>query len=98
MRRRTKYGLITAVAVVAIGAPVVPASAGTASGPDAVAVASPAWTDCTDGFQCASIKAPLDYDHPRGRQIDLAMIKLPATDPAHRIGSLFINFGGPGRS
>ena len=101
VRKRTRWGLITAVVAVAIGAPVsaaIPALAGTADGSDAIAVAPPAWTDCADGFQCASIKAPLDYDHPRGRQVDLAMIKLPATNPAGRIGSLFVNFGGPGAS
>src|SRR5262249_52738566 len=33
-----------------------------------------------------------------GTTIDLAMIKLPASDPSRRIGSLFVNFGGPGAS
>ncbi len=41
---------------------------------------------------------PLDYDQPSGRQISLALIKRPAGDPAHRIGSLFTNPGGPGNS
>src|SRR5262245_659146 len=58
----------------------------------------PAWTDCADGFRCATIGVPLDYDHPHGRQISLAMIRLPATDPGRRIGTLFVNFGGPGGS
>ena len=40
--------------------------------------------------------APLDYANPGGRQIQLALIRLPASDPAQRIGSLFINWGGPG--
>jgi pimeloyl-ACP methyl ester carboxylesterase len=38
----------------------------------------------------------LDYSHPGGAKIDLALIRHPADDPAHRIGSLFINPGGPG--
>ena len=41
---------------------------------------------------------PLDYDQPSGKQISLALIKRPAGDPAHRIGSLFTNPGGPGNS
>jgi pimeloyl-ACP methyl ester carboxylesterase len=41
---------------------------------------------------------PLDYQHPHGQTISLALIKLPASDPAHRIGSLFTNPGGPGGS
>jgi pimeloyl-ACP methyl ester carboxylesterase len=56
------------------------------------------WSDCGDGFQCAEATVPLDYTRPRGRTISIAMIKLPATDPARRIGSLFTNPGGPGGS
>lgn len=57
-----------------------------------------AWADCADGFLCATARVPLDYNRPRGEQIDLALIKLPAADPARRIGTLFVNFGGPGQS
>jgi pimeloyl-ACP methyl ester carboxylesterase len=39
---------------------------------------------------------PLDYDEPRGAQISLALIRLPAGDPTHRLGSIFLNPGGPG--
>jgi len=41
---------------------------------------------------------PLDYDHPRGATISLALIRLPAGDPARKIGSIFLNPGGPGGS
>ena len=41
---------------------------------------------------------PLDYDRPRGATISIALTRLPATDPARRIGSLFLNPGGPGGS
>ena len=57
-----------------------------------------AWSDCGDGFDCTTAHVPLDYDQPSGRAIDLALIRLPATDRAHRIGSLFVNPGGPGNS
>ncbi len=82
----------------------VPVSADPATGSyvDALADAAPTpalnWTDCESGFSCATARVPLDYAHPQDRAIDLAVIKLPATDPAHRIGTLFVNFGGPGRS
>ncbi|MFQ6396860.1 alpha/beta fold hydrolase [Nocardia sp. KC 131] len=56
------------------------------------------WSDCQDGFRCASAQVPLDYNLPRGDQIELATIELPATDPSRRIGTLFVNFGGPGPS
>ena len=39
---------------------------------------------------------PLDYRRPRGRTIYLAVIRHRADDPAHRIGTLFFNPGGPG--
>jgi pimeloyl-ACP methyl ester carboxylesterase len=56
------------------------------------------WADCGDGFECATARVPLDYDKPRGAQISLALIRLPAGDPAHRLGSVFLNPGGPGGS
>ena len=39
---------------------------------------------------------PLDYRHPNGQKIGIALMRLPASDPSERIGSLFIDFGGPG--
>jgi pimeloyl-ACP methyl ester carboxylesterase len=39
---------------------------------------------------------PLDYDRPNGRTISIAVARAPAKDPANRIGSLFVNPGGPG--
>jgi pimeloyl-ACP methyl ester carboxylesterase len=56
------------------------------------------WADCGDGFRCATAQVPLDYNRPSDEQIGLAVIKLPASDPSKRIGTLFINFGGPGQS
>src|SRR5688500_18540122 len=56
------------------------------------------WKACGDGFECASAAVPLDYDRPKGRTIEVALVRLPATDPARRIGSLFLNNGGPGES
>ena len=41
---------------------------------------------------------PLDYANPGGKQISLALIRLPAADPSARIGSLLTNPGGPGGS
>ena len=42
------------------------------------------------------MRAPLDYDRPRGLRIDIAVIRHPAEDPAQRVGSVFWNAGGPG--
>ncbi|MCE7010315.1 hypothetical protein LWC34_47060 [Kibdelosporangium philippinense] len=54
------------------------------------------WTDCGDGFQCASAEVPFDYRRPNGRTINLGMTRKLAPDPTRRIGSLFFSPGGPG--
>jgi hypothetical protein len=51
-----------------------------------------AWAAC-DAGRCASAAVPLDYDDPAGPTITLSIVKVAATDPAQRIGSLFINPG-----
>jgi pimeloyl-ACP methyl ester carboxylesterase len=60
-----------------------------------------AWNKCyaqQGPFQCGTVQVPLDYDNSNGATISLAVVRLPASDPAHRIGSLFLNPGGPGGS
>ena len=47
------------------------------------------------GAQCAEVAVPLDYRHPDRRTITVAISRLKASDPAQRIGPLFINLGGP---
>jgi pimeloyl-ACP methyl ester carboxylesterase len=59
------------------------------------------WQPCGDdfpGLECAVATVPLDYHRPFGRTTQLALARFPASDPAHRIGSLFVNPGGPGGS
>lgn len=69
---------------------------------DRVRTPRPTWTDCseqfTPGSQCALVELPLDYDEPRGATTSVAVLRLPATDPDRRLGTLFINPGGPGAS
>ncbi|CAL9457865.1 Carboxylesterase A [Streptomyces sp. enrichment culture] len=48
-------------------------------------------------WQCATMKAPRDWDDPDGDTIGLALIRVRATGD-DRIGSLIFNFGGPGGS
>ncbi|GAA1134518.1 alpha/beta hydrolase [Nocardioides aquiterrae] len=52
------------------------------------------WSSCRDGDLCATLTVPLDYHHPDGDTLDLALLKVPAT--GDRIGSLVVNPGGPG--
>lgn len=68
------------------------------------------WGECPEGWQfpgeapeefrfsCATFTVPLDHDRPRGAKIDLALRRLEAGDPDRRIGTLFLNPGGPGGS
>ncbi|MDA5282323.1 alpha/beta hydrolase [Streptomyces sp. Isolate_45] len=50
------------------------------------------------GWECATMKAPLDYAKPDGETLDVALIRKKATDAGKRVGSLVYNFGGPGGS
>jgi pimeloyl-ACP methyl ester carboxylesterase len=86
--------LVGSAASRSAGAPAQPAPNGRGGPP----VPTLDWTDCGDGFQCATAVVPLDYQHPRGQTIELALIRRPAADQANRIGSLFLNPGGPGGS
>jgi len=56
-----------------------------------------AWSKCGPN-QCAKLTVPIDYSHPDGDTIKLAVLRAPATNPSDRIGSLVVNPGGPGGS
>jgi pimeloyl-ACP methyl ester carboxylesterase len=55
------------------------------------------WRPCRQQLQCATVRVPLDYTKVNGSAITLAVAKKPATG-SRRLGSLFINPGGPGGS
>ncbi len=59
------------------------------------------WGSCGPGreaFQCTTAEVPTDYDRPRGATTSISLTRLPASAPAGRIGTLFVNPGGPGGS
>ncbi|WP_395483481.1 alpha/beta hydrolase [Streptomyces sp. KHY 26] len=57
------------------------------------------WRDCgAPGFQCATMKAPLDYARPGAGDVRLAVTRKAATGSARPLGSLLVNPGGPGGS
>lgn len=59
------------------------------------------WYPCSDDeaqYECGYARVPLDYDRPNGPTIKLAVLRRLADRPAARIGSLFVNPGGPGGS
>jgi pimeloyl-ACP methyl ester carboxylesterase len=88
-----------AVLVAAAGllaAALVPVAASAAApGPATPPVPVLTWRSCDSGFQCATARVPLNYRVPRGATISIAVIRHQETDPAHRLGSLFFNGGGP---
>lgn len=55
------------------------------------------WEACDD-FRCGTLEVPIDYREAGGGTIELALVKVPATDPDARIGSMVVNPGGPGAS
>ena len=55
------------------------------------------WSRCTKRMECTTVSAPLDWSAPDGRAITLAVGRIRAT-ASPRLGSLFINPGGPGAS
>jgi pimeloyl-ACP methyl ester carboxylesterase len=64
------------------------------------------WAACADDpdspeppdGECGTLRVPLEWDRPWGPTIDLAVARHRATDPAHRLGVLMIDAGGPGSS
>jgi pimeloyl-ACP methyl ester carboxylesterase len=93
------FGAVLASALLLIGA--TPAVA--AAGRPATAIT---WGTCPDDpdspappdGECGTLRVPLDRARPWGPSIDLAVARHRATDPAHRIGVLLADAGGPGTS
>lgn len=58
------------------------------------------WEVCPEDekVQCGTMKVPADWDDPAGPSVTLTIARRPALDPAHKIGSLLVNPGGPGGS
>ena len=75
--------------VALVAAPLTPAAGAAARG-------TLAWSGCGGGVECATLAVPVDYRDPSGPGLDVALARIPARDPGHRIGSLVVNYGGPG--
>jgi pimeloyl-ACP methyl ester carboxylesterase len=62
------------------------------------------WGACDDPeatdevLQCATLSVPLDHTAPDGEHIDIALVRVPASDPDDRVGAILFNPGGPGGS
>jgi pimeloyl-ACP methyl ester carboxylesterase len=71
-------------------------SGASGSGKPAAPGSTIAWKGCGGGFQCGTLRVPLDWTKPSGSAIELAVIRKPAKDQAQRVGSVVLNPGGPG--
>lgn len=56
------------------------------------------WYPCYGYAECATVQLPLDYDNPKGATTEVAVLRVKARDQQRRVGSLFLNPGGPGGS
>lgn len=56
------------------------------------------WISCGGPFLCTDVTVPINYGNPGGERMHLALVKYPATNKKKRLGSLFVNPGGPGAS
>jgi len=65
---------------------------------DAVPTPTLDWYRCYDTAECTTVRVPRDYDKPKGAKVELALLRVKARDQKNKIGSLFINPGGPGGS
>ena len=104
----TAVGL--AVAAVAACDPDAEDAAGEDAAPtvaEAAAAARITWGECPPPAEgasrdprltCGTVKVPLDYRNPGGATIEVAVSKLPATQPRTRHGVLLLNPGGPALS
>ncbi|MGW8886239.1 alpha/beta hydrolase [Streptomyces sp. NPDC055749] len=99
-----RAGILVAVGAAVAGLVTAAPSAATAEpepGAGGPRVAQLKWTDCATKsyptMQCATVRSPLDHDRPTGRQVTLALSRIPHTAATSQ-GPLLVNPGGPGGS
>jgi pimeloyl-ACP methyl ester carboxylesterase len=54
------------------------------------------WHPCAGTFQCTTLTVPLDYRHPAGKTLQIAVVRQQSSGSYE--GSLIVNPGGPGGS
>lgn len=65
---------------------------------DSVKTPKLGWYKCYETAECATVRLPLDYDKPKGATTEIAVLRVKARNQKAKIGSLFVNPGGPGGS
>ncbi len=91
--RPFRAAVLTVITVLAYGTG--PAQARTQAPPNTIT-----WAVCPEDaqVQCGTMKVPADWANPAGPTTTLTIARRQATDPAHRLGALLVNPGGPGGS
>ena len=56
------------------------------------------WRTCFDAMKCTDVLVPIDYTNIKLGTFEIAVLKHEASNKEDRIGSLFVNPGGPGAS
>lgn len=51
------------------------------------------WVSCYENYYCSRLTVPLDYDHPHGDKVKLALVKYPAKPNTKYKGSLYLQIG-----
>lgn len=54
------------------------------------------WAQLGDRLQCSTMRAPMDWAHPKRSDVFVNVMRVAAADPAKRQGALLLNPGGPG--
>ncbi|MFC4945580.1 alpha/beta fold hydrolase [Pseudonocardia sp. GCM10023141] len=87
--------MLTSIRAATVAGLAVLAVSGSLPVPDAPPQAPPliAWSDCGDGAQCATLTVPVDWRRPAGPTTTVNLGRVTATDPAHRVGTVVVNWG-----
>ena len=56
------------------------------------------WRTCFDTLQCTDVLVPIDYANIKQGTFKISVLKHEASNKEDRIGSMFVNPGGPGAS
>ncbi len=97
-RMQNTVFMTVSVAVVAATLTTTPSAAQASGAPSSLD-----WQPCPSaqaaaGQECATLQVPLDYGHPGGRTVPVAVTRLRSDRPEKRRGTLVVIPGGPGSS
>jgi hypothetical protein len=56
------------------------------------------WRTCYDSMLCTDVLVPIDYTNIKLGTFKISVLKHEASNKEDRIGSMFVNPGGPGAS